>query len=26
MAEGYTRAKPGNIGICVGTSGRLAPT
>src|ERR1700752_4812025 len=21
MAEGYTRAKPGNIGICVGTSG-----
>ncbi|MBC6446121.1 glyoxylate carboligase [Actinokineospora xionganensis] len=21
MAEGYTRAKPGNIGVCVGTSG-----
>ena len=21
MAEGYTRAKPGNIGICIGTSG-----
>src|SRR5215470_4342943 len=21
MAEGYTRAKPGNIGICTGTSG-----
>ncbi len=21
MAEGYTRAKPGNIGVCIGTSG-----
>jgi tartronate-semialdehyde synthase len=21
MAEGYTRAKPGNIGLCIGTSG-----
>ena len=21
MAEGYTRAKPGNIGVCLGTSG-----
>src|SRR6516225_1572671 len=21
MADGYTRAKPGNIGVCVGTSG-----
>ncbi|WP_433167197.1 glyoxylate carboligase [Kribbella sp. CA-247076] len=21
MAEGYTRAKPGNLGVCVGTSG-----
>ncbi len=21
MAEGYTRARPGNIGVCVGTSG-----
>ncbi|MGB9204173.1 MAG: thiamine pyrophosphate-binding protein, partial [Terriglobales bacterium] len=21
MAEGYTRAAPGNIGVCVGTSG-----
>jgi tartronate-semialdehyde synthase len=21
MAEGYTRTKPGNIGVCVGTSG-----
>ncbi len=21
MAEGYTRANPGNIGVCVGTSG-----
>jgi len=21
MAEGYTRAEPGNIGVCVGTSG-----
>lgn len=21
MADGYTRAKPGNIGICIGTSG-----
>src|SRR5690242_19511216 len=21
MADGYTRAKPGNIGVCIGTSG-----
>ena len=21
MAEGYTRAQPGNIGVCIGTSG-----
>ncbi|MFP4906086.1 thiamine pyrophosphate-binding protein, partial [Paraburkholderia sp. BR14261] len=21
MAEGYTRATPGNIGVCIGTSG-----
>ncbi len=21
MAEGYTRAKAGNIGVCIGTSG-----
>ena len=21
MAEGYTRARPGNIGVCIGTSG-----
>ncbi len=21
MAEGYTRANPGNIGVCIGTSG-----
>ena len=21
MAEGYTRAEPGNIGVCIGTSG-----
>ena len=21
MADGYTRAKPGNIGLCIGTSG-----
>src|SRR5438132_13068109 len=21
MAEGYTRTKPGNIGVCIGTSG-----
>jgi tartronate-semialdehyde synthase len=21
MAEGYTRAAPGNIGVCIGTSG-----
>ena len=26
MAEGYTRAKAGNIGVCIGTSGRPAPT
>ena len=26
MAEGYTRARAGNIGVCVGTSGPPAPT
>ena len=26
MAEGYTRARPGNIGVCVGTSVRPGPT
>ncbi len=26
MAEGYTRAKAGNIGVCIGTSGPAAPT
>ena len=26
MAEGFTRARAGNIGVCVGTSGRPAPT
>ena len=26
MADGYTRAVPGNIGVCIGTSGPPAPT
>lgn len=26
MAEGCTRARPGNIGVCIGTSGVVAPT
>ncbi|CAM5606842.1 hypothetical protein SCYAM73S_02746 [Streptomyces cyaneofuscatus] len=26
MAEGYTRAKAGNIGVCIGTSAPRAPT
>ena len=26
MAEGYTRVRAGNIGVCVGTSGRPGPT
>ena len=26
MAEGYTRAAAGNIGVCIGTSARPAPT
>src|SRR5271156_831520 len=25
MAEGYTRARAGNIGVCVGTSGPAGP-
>src|SRR6202021_3315011 len=25
MAEGYTRAKAGNIGVCIGTSGPAGP-
>jgi tartronate-semialdehyde synthase len=26
MAEGYTRARAGNIGLCVGTSGPAGPS
>ena len=26
MAEGYTRAAPGNIGVCVAPAARRAPT
>jgi tartronate-semialdehyde synthase len=26
MAEGFTRARPGNIGVCIGTSGPAGAT